>query len=164
MRNIRHAGLERSVHAHRVGISGRSGFVALEDIGLSPDRRNTGGHSVLGPQASDVPPDGRAFVELVPLGALLDRETRVDLLKIDCEGAEFDILYNLTPAQLAKIDSMVGEIHSCSGFVGTQTAGLEWNASALTQFLARRYATVETNHRMVTDSAVLETFHATDRG
>jgi len=159
--NIRHAGLERAIHATNAGISGKRAFMALDDIGMSPDSRNTGGHAVMGPNASDVPPaDGRAFVELRPFGELLDRQGRVDILKIDCEGAEFDILYSLTPEQLAKIDSMVGEIHSCVGFAGTTTAGRDWNATTLKQYLGQHYSTITTDHRLETESAVLETFYA----
>ena len=161
--NIRHAGLGDAVHATNAGIAGKRAFMALDDIGMSPDRRNTGGHAVMGPQASNAPPgDGRAFVELLPFGELLDREERVDILKIDCEGAEFDILYSLTAAQLAKIDSMVGEIHNCFGFAGTTTAGRDWNAPTLKQYLGQHYSTITTDHRVESESAILETFYASN--
>ena len=160
--NIRHAGLERAIHATNAGISGKHGFMALDDIGVSPDGRNTGGHAVMGPQASDAPPpDGRAFVELLPFGEILDRLGRVDILKIDCEGAEFEILYSLTPQQLGRIDSMVGEIHNCDGFAGTRTAGHEWNAATLKQYLGHHFQAITVDHRLETETAVLETFYAT---
>jgi FkbM family methyltransferase len=159
--NIRHAGLEHAIQATNAGISGKRAFLALDEIGMSPDRRNTGGHAVMGSQAADAPPaDGRAFVELLPFGELLDRQARVDILKIDCEGAEFDILYSLTAEQLAKIDSMVGEIHNCFGFAGSKTAGHDWNAQTLKQYLGQHYSTITTDHRLETESAVLETFYA----
>ena len=57
-------------------------------------------------------------------------------MKIDCQGAEF-------------------------GFAGTATAGREWNATTLKQYLGQHYSTITTDHRLETESAILETFHAT---
>lgn len=37
---------------------------------------------------------------------------KVKLLKIDCEGAEFDILYNSKQLQAGNIEYIVGEVHS----------------------------------------------------
>lgn len=159
--NIRHAGLEGRVHATNAGISGRRAFMPLDDIAISPDQRNTGGHVVMGSSALATPPaDGRAFVELLPFGEVLERQPRVDILKIDCEGAEFDILYSLTPQQLARIDSMVGEIHNCFGFAGTATAGHDWNAPTLKRYLGEHYSDLTTDHRLETETAILETFYA----
>src|SRR5262249_20772696 len=54
------------------------------------------------------------FVETVPfddvIDAIADRgRRRINLLKIDCEGAEFPLL--LTSKRLASIDRIVGEYH-----------------------------------------------------
>lgn len=40
------------------------------------------------------------------------RSERVDLLKLDCEGAEFDILFNTDPEILMKTDRLVLEVHT----------------------------------------------------
>ncbi len=40
---------------------------------------------------------------------------RIDLLKMDCEGAEYNILYNTTPQQFAKINCIAMETHAGSG-------------------------------------------------
>jgi len=47
------------------------------------------------------------------LDDLLDQHDvqQCDLLKIDCEGAEYAILYNVSPAGLAKIRQMIVEVH-----------------------------------------------------
>lgn len=100
---------------------------------------------------------------MVVLNELLDAEARVDILKIDCEGSEFESLYGLTPAQFEKIDLMLGEIHSCVGFTGTFTNGREWNGSTLKTFLGEQFASVTSSHQIDSDTAVLETFHATRR-
>lgn len=39
----------------------------------------------------------------------------IDLLKMDCEGAEYNILYNTTPQQFAKINCIALETHAGSG-------------------------------------------------
>ena len=70
-------------------IGSKAGFFGLGDIGRSPDTRNTGGHSVTGAQVSDsLPSDGRASVEMIPLGALLDQYGHADLAKIDAGQME----------------------------------------------------------------------------
>lgn len=42
--------------------------------------------------------------------------TAVDLIKTDCEGAEFDILSALEPAILKKVRWMAGELHGVNDF------------------------------------------------
>jgi hypothetical protein len=45
---------------------------------------------------------------------------RIDLLKLDCEGAEYDILIGSDPAVLEKIDRIVMEYHDgITGFTHT---------------------------------------------
>jgi FkbM family methyltransferase len=161
-RNVRHLGLADRVRPRLAGLGARRGFVLTDAIHRSPDTRNTGGHSALGLQLVDAATShGRPMAEMLVLGELLDNEERVDVLKIDCEGAEFEILYGLTPAQLAKIGFMLGEIHSCDGFAGSSTNGRAWNGTTLKAFLTEHLLTVTSSHHIDTDTAVLETFHAT---
>jgi FkbM family methyltransferase len=160
-RNIAHAGLRDRVHARQAAVGGRPGFVAVDAIGFSPDMRNTGGHSVQGSPMYEVPPGGVECIEVVTLGDAIDAVGRVDLLKIDCEGGEFESLYGLTADHISRVGGMVGEIHSCDGFVGTTTDGMPWNGAALKGFLARHYDTIESSHQVQTASALLEVFHAT---
>ena len=42
--------------------------------------------------------------------------TKVDLIKIDCEGAEYDVLTALPPALLQQCKWIVGELHDASAF------------------------------------------------
>jgi len=73
----------------------------------SADMENAGGGSVVweteGPGVTSIP-----FDEIVAL-ASNNGQRRIDLLKIDCEGAEFPIL--LTSSRLGDIDRIVGEYH-----------------------------------------------------
>jgi FkbM family methyltransferase len=50
-------------------------------------------------------------VPTVDLDALVRRVGAVDLLKVDIEGAEFEVLRAVSPATLAQIDTIVGELH-----------------------------------------------------
>jgi hypothetical protein len=56
---------------------------------------------------------GRIAVAAVSLADALARlaTDRVDLLKLDCEGAEYDILMRTTPDVLSRIDRIVMEYH-----------------------------------------------------
>jgi FkbM family methyltransferase len=42
--------------------------------------------------------------------------TKVDLIKIDCEGAEYDVLTSLPPDLLSRCKWIVGEMHDASAF------------------------------------------------
>jgi FkbM family methyltransferase len=56
-------------------------------------------------------------VPALTLGDLLSeyRIARIALLKMDCEGAEFDILYHAEPAVLERIDAIAMEVHKGKG-------------------------------------------------
>jgi FkbM family methyltransferase len=56
--------------------------------------------------------DGRAFdVEAETLDSIVAETGPVDLLKIDIEGAEFDVLDHASEATLRQISTIVGELH-----------------------------------------------------
>src|SRR5207302_8351387 len=65
-------------------------------------------------------------VDVVPLAELTSSFDRIDLLKMDCEGAEFDALFSAPPAELQKIRRIVMEYHDQSD---------QKNAKALTAWL-----------------------------
>ncbi len=50
-------------------------------------------------------------VPTVDLDGLVERLGPIDLLKLDIEGAEFEVLRAASPATLAQIDTIVGELH-----------------------------------------------------
>lgn len=56
-------------------------------------------------------PDGGREVEQVTLADLLEPHTKVDLLKLDVEGAEHGIITACGHDQLAKVDRLVMELH-----------------------------------------------------
>jgi FkbM family methyltransferase len=55
----------------------------------------------------------KVSVPAVPLARLMEnfKFERVDFLKLDCEGSEYDILYDTDPAVLEKVDCIAMETH-----------------------------------------------------
>jgi FkbM family methyltransferase len=53
-------------------------------------------------------------VPCLTLGQVMDENgiSKCDLLKMDCEGAEYDILYNCPPDYLQRIDQIAMEVHN----------------------------------------------------
>jgi FkbM family methyltransferase len=70
-------------------------------------KRNLGGHSLYATEASS---NNFIVVEVLEIGSVLDGISRdVDLLKADCEGAEFEILMALTARHAQKVRRVVIE-------------------------------------------------------
>jgi FkbM family methyltransferase len=60
-------------------------------------------------------------VDQVSLESLLEQMGSVDLLKMDCEGAEFDIFFSTRPAALLKIRRIAMEYHNVSAEKNVRT-------------------------------------------
>lgn len=58
--------------------------------------------------------NSRAVDQILVKGNRLDKfvTRQVDLLKIDCEGAEIDILWSITPAKMKLVKRVVAEYHN----------------------------------------------------
>lgn len=50
-------------------------------------------------------------VKCTTLNEILEDMPNCNMLKFDCEGGEYEILYSCSPENLAKIDKIVGEYH-----------------------------------------------------
>lgn len=90
------------------------------DLYLSDDPRNHGGCSLYRDHSD---PNAKP-IEVTCFNASKEIEMaggKVDLMKIDCEGSEWDILSTLTPAQLQAMTIIVGELHGIN----------EWQTLAL---------------------------------
>ncbi len=73
-------------------------------------KRNMGGHSFFAGEALNT---DHVDVEVVDLPSILgDLRQDVDLLKLDCEGAEFDILMNLAASDARQIRRIIVETTS----------------------------------------------------
>jgi FkbM family methyltransferase len=98
--------LDDRVSTNRCAVAGRRGNV---DLYIS--ETNTGGHSTVISRGKciEVP-----CVTLVDV--LADNQiAKCDLLKIDVEGAEYDILYSASNNTLQKIKNIVVEFHDIEG-------------------------------------------------
>ncbi len=71
------------------------------------------GEAVQHSTASGMSSNGQINVETLTLGDLFERNAidSCDYLKMDCEGAEYDILFNCDPQTLKKIDRICMEVH-----------------------------------------------------
>ena len=104
----RHSG----IRAHRVALGPQSGEMAIH---ASDNARNFGGFSFHYTGAADVP------VQSVPM--LTPRQliagnnvSAPDFIKIDVEGAEYDILTSFAPEVLGRVFWLVGELHGKRSF------------------------------------------------
>ena len=71
---------------------------------------NTGGGGIYANKAT-----ARMAVESITLDGIIQNAGTVKLLKIDCEGAEYEILL-ADPSLLDNVEWLVGEIHTCAEF------------------------------------------------
>lgn len=101
-RNIDANGLKGLVQVRNKAVSNKTGITTL-----FIDELNPGSHS-LNQKYVDHPGVEKIEVETVTLNDITGRMHKVKYLKLDCEGAEYDILMN---SDLSKIERIVGELH-----------------------------------------------------
>lgn len=101
-----------NVVARRVAIGEHVGPVALYT-----SRASSLFSSVYKPAASDPAPAGAQPVQMITLSELMQDEsiTRCHYLKLDCEGAEHDIVASMTPDVANRIDQITLELHKIAG-------------------------------------------------
>lgn len=56
----------------------------------------------------------KLIVPCISLGEIIEQNNldRIDLLKLDCEGSEYDIIYNTSPGLLQRVHRMWIEVHN----------------------------------------------------
>ncbi len=100
----------RNVEAFPLAVWSHSGKIAID---------TRGGEAVqfTSQEAGSGAQPGQVMVESLTLDEALNRcgIQRCNLLKMDCEGAEYPILFNAAPATLARIDRIVMEYHDNAG-------------------------------------------------
>lgn len=101
-RNLKRNGC-RNVTVSRAAVAGSAGTLRL-----SVNPQNSGGHSVRRQYDGPTLP-----VPAVTLRQVFDdhRIDRCDFLKVDCEGAEYEVLYSLPRAYFQRIRRVVLEYH-----------------------------------------------------
>jgi FkbM family methyltransferase len=100
--NLRTNRLENRVSVVPAALSGRTGSAYLSENGSS-----------VYAQTRTTSSPGTERVEALSLADLLDRYglDEVDVLKLDCEGAEFDALLACDEELLSRVRTIVGEYH-----------------------------------------------------
>jgi FkbM family methyltransferase len=104
--NLALNGVEDNVRAFPQAVLGRAGTVTLDTGTGVPVRHRT---ADLAPDESGDP--GALAVASVTLDDALRDLPRCDFLKIDCEGGEYEILFNASAATLAKLRHVALEYH-----------------------------------------------------
>ena len=115
-RNIHINGLCESVHMFNFGVAGQAGDHELLLSGTSNAE-----HSIVGVSGDK----SSTKVYCTTLEEILDKLERVDILKMDIEGAEFEVFNNTPSILLDKVDCIVLEYHRFAGNVDLLSKILE---------------------------------------
>jgi FkbM family methyltransferase len=153
-------GLERRISVFNRAVSDQTDKL-VQSHTFSKEHENTGGVSIAcAPHVSaEVDESTVPTIASKDIFAALDH---VDVLKIDCEGSEFKILFSLDEKDYRKIDLITGEIHDSRGLHGFETNGHSWKSSELTNFLQRFYKTVTIHKTSPCVWGFLQIFTASD--
>lgn len=103
----------RNVTVFNCGLGAAPAQIELPDEAI-----NFGAFSTKGRRRPQVDPSKTVRCEIRTLDTVM-RElgiSRIDLIKIDCEGAEADVFAGLSPPVLEQCQWIVGELHDASGF------------------------------------------------
>lgn len=94
------------VRAFALALGGTSGPLSLDASPGDPVRARSGRSN-----GTTIVIDALSLADALDCSGI----DRVDLLKLDCEGAEYDILFNASPAVLDRVDRIVLEYHDWEG-------------------------------------------------
>jgi len=125
-RNAQHSDFPERVSFHNRAIAGQTG----ETIKIFLSDGNRGGHSIREDHADRWGCQGSEDAMTISLADLFDTEQieRCALLKCDIEGSEFEVFEAAPLELLARIDSIVMEVHLTSN---------EWNLDSLAGLRAK---------------------------
>lgn len=114
-----------NVRVFQKAVAGRTGPVTLF-LG-----KNSSAHSIH--PAEGAPRTSKLDLQAVSLADVFAEHgvERCGYLKLDCEGAEYEILYSLTPEILGRIDRIGMEYHS------VECGPLEWTGERLAEHLRK---------------------------
>jgi FkbM family methyltransferase len=96
--NLAANGINANIHNFAVTGDGR-------DVLMKPSKQNSGGSNIYATEGEVV--KSRSIQDLL--------HPPIELLKIDCEGAEYEIFGRMTDAEIASIGAIRGEIHRIPG-------------------------------------------------
>lgn len=109
-RNLHINSVENIVKCRNLAVSGQNNSF----LTLRIDPYNSGASSSINQLNQNKTTIKKFNVKTISLDNIFEKFgiQKVKLLKIDCEGAEFDILYNSKQLQAGNIEYIVGETHS----------------------------------------------------
>ncbi len=153
-------GLEKRMSVFNRAVGDQSdGFV--RSVSFTDAHMNTGGTSVaLGSRVS-ADAEGSA-VSTIAAKDIVAGFDFIDVLKIDCEGSEFKILFSLDEEDYQKIGLITGEIHDNIEWHGVETNGRHWTGPELLDYLRRFYHTVTIQRTSPCEWGFLQVFTAAD--
>src|SRR5256885_13682279 len=104
LENIRRNGLQTVIVPHHYAVTSKSDEVVAIPKGASPQNR-----IAYGPASGDE----YESVQTISVDDIVQREgiACVHLLKMDCEGSEYDILAGISNATFSKIRRIIVEYH-----------------------------------------------------
>lgn len=105
--NIKLNGFESNIRLHNKAVAGRGGSHVLIPTASNPRSQTS--------ELKNGVEYGFEKVETISLEKSLASYSHIDLIKMDCEGAEFDIIPSLTPLFLDKVDEIRMELHGTIG-------------------------------------------------
>ncbi len=103
VRNVRLNACEDKVRIYNAAVASRDGQLSIVE--------NAAAGSVGGPGLVTRVEGSQVMVQAVSITGIMDRMKDVDVLKIDCEGAEFDIIPALSVDQLRRFKAIGMEYH-----------------------------------------------------
>ena len=120
----------RNVMAYHKAVTQKGGKISL----FITDS-HTGGHSIYKSAAST----RKVSVEAITLAKIIEENNlrKIDFLKMDCEGAEYEILFNLPRAYFERIGRIAMEYHNLDE---------SRNVAKLADFLGKQGYRVATDH------------------
>ena len=106
LENVKRNNLQNVVLAHNYAVTSKSDEVVTIPKAASPQNR-------IGYQNAAHGTDGYELVSTISLNDIVSRESmsRIDLLKMDCEGSEYDILAGISKSTFSKISRIIIEYH-----------------------------------------------------
>ena len=115
--NIKMNNMEKQIHIINAGLSFKNGRGELKISTLSPNANSLNPTEAIIKMGNKF--DSISVVDMITLGNIVKEYNidKIDLLKMDCEGCEYDSLKNLNGDIFNIINTIIMEFHNGPGFI-----------------------------------------------